>query len=113
MRERTGWLGGLIIIVIGVAFLLRNFGWVEWPLFENWWAIFILIPALASLGNAWRSYQVQGHLTGEVIGSLIGGCTLLLVALVFLLQLNWGAIWPVFLILAGLGILLRGMFSRA
>jgi hypothetical protein len=113
MRERGSWLGGLIVIAIGVAFLLRNFGWVEWPLFENWWALFILIPALASLGNAWRSYGADGRLNGEVIGSLIGGLLLLMIALVFLLQLDWGAIWPVFLILGGLSLLLRSMFSRA
>jgi hypothetical protein len=37
---------------------------------------------------------------------------LLCIALVFLLNLDWGAIWPVFLILGGLSILLRGMFNR-
>ncbi len=112
MRERGGWIGGVILILVGAAFLLRNFGLFDWPLFDNWWALFILIPAIASLGNAWRSYQAQGRLGGEVIGSLIGGLVLLCVALVFLLNLDWGAIWPIFLILGGLSILLRGMFSR-
>lgn len=112
MNERNGLMGGLILILIGAFFLLRNFGLMNVPLFDNWWAIFILIPAVASLLNAWRTYQAHGRFTGEVIGSFIGSLVLFCVALIFLLQLDWGDIWPIFLILGGLSILLRGTFQR-
>jgi len=112
MNDRGGWMGGLILIVVGAIFLLRNFGLLAIPLFDNWWALFILIPAVAALGNAWRTYQHQGRLGGEVIGSLIGGLVLLSVALVFLLALDWASVWPIFLILGGASILLRSLSSN-
>ena len=61
-------LGG-ILILIGVIFLARNVtGWDlgNW----NWWALFILIPALGSLANAWRIYQAQGRVTAAMAGSV-------------------------------------------
>jgi len=112
MNERNGLMGGLILILIGAFFLLRNFGLLTIPLFDNWWAIFILIPAVASLLNVWRVYRHGGRLNGEVIGSFIGSLVLFSVAMIFLLQLDWGDIWPIFLILGGLSILLRGTFQR-
>lgn len=108
---RGGWLGGIVLILIGIFFLLGNYGLVAWQLFDNWWALFILIPALGALGNAWRTYQMQGRFTDEVFGSLLGSLLLLCISLVFLLNLEWGRIWPIFLILGGLGILLRGRFE--
>lgn len=112
MNGRNGWIGGLILIVVGIIFLLGNFGLIEWQLFDNWWALFILLPALGALGNAWRAYQQQGRFTGEAIGSLIGSLLLLSISLIFLLELDWGRVWPIFLILGGLSILLRGRFER-
>lgn len=111
MDNREAWIGGLILILIGVAFMLRNLGILDWQLFDNWWALFIAIPGLAALVNAWRSYQRQGRFTGEVAGSFIGSLMLLGIALIFLFELDWSQIWPIFLILGGLSILLRGRLS--
>jgi hypothetical protein len=59
----------------------------------------------------WRIYQSNGRLTSAARGPLIGGLTTLTVALVFLLGLDWGKIWPVFLIIAGVGALLSALFT--
>ena len=100
------WLGGFVLIALGAIFLLQNL--TSWQL-NNWWALFILIPAISSLANAWRAYRAKGRLDSGASGALTAGVIMLLVALVFLLNLSWGAIWPVFLIVIGVGALLGGM----
>lgn len=110
-RDREGshaWVPGLILVGLGAFFLLRNF--TDFRL-DNWWALFILIPAFGSLGNFRRAYQRSGRINGEARGSLIGGLILLFVAAIFLFGWNWGAVWPVFLIIAGVGALLSGLLG--
>jgi hypothetical protein len=105
-RLSSGWIGGGLLIVIGVAFLLQNLGALT--LGGNWWALFILIPAVGAFAAAWRSYQnAGGHLNAAARGSLIGGLILTMVAAIFLFNLNWGLLGPVLLVLAGIGILLN------
>jgi len=105
------WAGGLVMIALGVVFLLRNVG-LNLPILHNWWALFILIPAVNSLSQAWRSFKANGwRFGGQTSGSFVGGLALTLVALTFLLGLSWSVVWPVFLILAGIGALLGGLLS--
>jgi uncharacterized membrane protein HdeD (DUF308 family) len=106
-RGQNWWVGGAILIAIGVIFLIQNLtgGFV----FRNWWAIFIAFPGLAALANAWRVYRAGGRLTREARRSLFGGLFLLTIAAVFVFDLNWGAIWPVFLIIWGVGLLFDSM----
>ncbi len=42
IRSKTG---GLILIVLGVLFLLANFGWIPrlGPLFAQWWPLILVI----------------------------------------------------------------------
>ncbi|MBN1246954.1 MAG: hypothetical protein JXC32_04810 [Anaerolineae bacterium] len=104
-------LGGLILLVMGVIFLLRNLG-VDLPVLRNWWALFILIPVVGSFDRAWRIYQRNGQrMTGEVSGSCIGALALTLVMMAFLFDLRWAIMLPIFLILAGLGALLSAFAS--
>ncbi len=99
-------LGGLILLGLGVIFLLRNLG-VDLPFIGNWWALFILIPAMGSFDRAWRSYQRNGgRLTSEVTGPFVGAMALSLVAVTFLFDMRWRIMLPVFLILTGVGALL-------
>ena len=108
MQRGSPWIGGVVLIVLGLIFLAQNIGGFE---LGNWWAIFILIPALASLANAWRIYQAHGRLTAQARGPLVGGLILVLVALTFFLGLDWGKIWPLFLILAGVGALAGALWD--
>ena len=115
-RSREGnWPGipvvGLAIIAVGLVFLGRNFG-MDLPLPERWWAIFILIPAAASLVSAARFYRVDGRFSSRVAGSATGGVLMLAVATILFLNLSWSMFWPVLVIIVGLGIVARGTARR-
>ena len=100
-------LGTGLLIVVGLVLLAQNFGIST---LNNWWALFILIPAVGALANAWRAYSAAGgHLTGSARGSLIGGLILLMVTAVFLFNLNWSLLGPILIILAGAGLLINTM----
>ena len=100
------WIGGLILITLGVIFLLENFSSFH---FNNWWALFILIPAVGSLSSAWYFYQQSGRLNRRARGALMSGLVFLLIASAFLFDLNWNLILPLLLILFGLGLLINTM----
>ena len=103
------WVVGLVLIVLGGLFLLRNTGTFDIPL-RNWWALFILIPALGSLDTARRMYRAAGNqLTPPARGSLLIGLVLLFVTAVFLFDLNWSLFGPILIILAGIAFLVTYM----
>lgn len=102
-------IGGVIILIVGVIFLARNFGFY---LPDNWWAVFVLIPAAAALVTAARFYRADGTMSGRAWGSAVGGVLMLAVALALFLGVNWGAFWPVLLIIVGAGIIFRGWRQR-
>lgn len=109
IRNSGAWIAGVVLIVVGAIFLLQNLNILSGFPFNNWWALFILIPAVASFYRAWQDVQANGHLGQAGRSSLIGGLVLIFIASVFLLDLNWSVIWPVFIIIAGLSALLGGV----
>lgn len=98
----------MTLILIGSVFLLQNYAGIE---IGNWWALFILLPASASLARAWTAWRSGSH-PSAVSGSLIGGLAMFSITAIFLLDLQWGKIWPIFLILAGIGALLSSPLGR-
>lgn len=104
----ANWVPGIILIAIGVIFLFTNLTGFH---LDNWWALFILIPAVKNFGSAWGSYQRNGRFTKAARGSLTGGMILSLIASAFLFDLDWGLIWPIFLIIGGISALFSGWFD--
>ena len=100
-----GLMPGLILILVGLIFLARNY--LGFSL-HNWWALFILIPAMNNLGAAWRHYQRSGEIGPHVRREAFWGVLLFMVSFAFLFDLDFGLLWPFFLILAGIGMLLGG-----
>lgn len=110
VRQNTpAWAGGAILILIGIIFLARNLTGFS---LDNWWALFILIPALTAFSRVVSIYQADGRLSGRARSSLIGGLVLTFIAFVFLFNLNFGALWPVFLIIGGMGLLLNSLLPE-
>jgi O-antigen/teichoic acid export membrane protein len=94
---------GSVLILVGLFFLTRS--WIGFDLDWNWWALFILIPAVGSLNQVRGTYQAQGRLTEAARGPLIVSMVLFFVTAFLLFDLSWGLLWPLFLILFGVGAL--------
>ena len=107
-RRSRNTTGGLILIGIGVFFLLSQ---MTGFFIHNWWALFIMIPAIHNLNEAWQSYQEHGRLHTHARHSLMGGIFLTTVAAFFLFNLSWSLFWPLALILAGVGALVNARSS--
>jgi hypothetical protein len=107
--NNTAWIGGIVLIALGIIFLLQN---VRGFYLNNWWALFILIPALGSFADAWNIYRQQGRLSRRVRGALVSGCVFLLVTATFLFNWNWGIILPVLLIVWGITLLLNSLLPE-
>jgi hypothetical protein len=105
--DAAPWVFGGVLIVAGVFMLLRNMLGLD---FGNWWSLFILIPAIGSLARAWQMYQVSGEVDEAVRGPLVAGLIMVFVFTMFFFGFNWSMMWPVLLIVAGLGALL-GVFA--
>ena len=104
------WVPGLLIIGLGVVFFVSNVTGFQ---LENWWALFILVPGIVSFVNAWNAYREDGRWSKRARGGLVGGSIISLVAIIFLFSLDWGKIWPVFLILIGVNVLFGGWLDRS
>jgi hypothetical protein len=104
-----GWIGGAILILLGIVFLLQNLGI---PFLMNWWALIILIPAFWSYVAAWEIYQDHSRITRGAAGSLTVGILLTVLSLVFLLNLAIGLFWPFLLIVGGLALLATGLMPE-
>ena len=93
----------LAIIAIGLLFLANNLGYnFAWFDHGNWWAVIILLAAFAPLTRAWEVYRARGRMDAEVVHSLLSAGAVVLVACMFLLNLEWRVWWPLFVILGGL-----------
>jgi hypothetical protein len=105
----TPWIGGIILIALGVIFLLQN---VRGFYLNNWWALFILIPALGSFADAWNAYRQQGRVSRRARGAFISGCVFSLVTATFLFNWRWDVVLPVLLIVWGVSLLLNSLLPE-
>ena len=94
------WLPGLVLILLGAIFLAQSYFGVT---LENWWALFILIPALSTLTTAYALWR-DGH-ADWATGPLVAGIGFLILTAIFLFDLPIGRLWPLFLIGAGVALL--------
>jgi hypothetical protein len=97
---QPNWIAGAVIIVVGIVLLLRNVTGFE---FDNWWALFMFIPFGGLLAGMWNQYQVNGRVP---TGLIISGISMAFVMSIFLFNLSWSALWPVFFIIGGISALL-------
>lgn len=106
------WIAAAILIGVGVVFLFQNMGYA---IPGNWWALFLLIPAVFALASAGKSYRQNGGRFGPgMAGSLITAAVLVALTLIFLfdLDVNWNVVWPAALIVIGLGVLARAYWRK-
>jgi hypothetical protein len=87
---------GFAFALVGLLLLLHNLEVIR--IGHRWWALFFLIPIGYLLSDLGRGRQTRR--------SLIGLVTLLSMMVILLLGLSWAVVWPVFIIIAGLSVLL-------
>ncbi len=101
----VSWIAGLILILVGVGFLLQNMGTFSIAL-NNWWALFILFPALGAFETAQRIYRKAGNqFTASARSSFLVGVIISLVVVIFLFDLDWNIFGPILIILGGVGMI--------
>ncbi len=104
-REPQGlkWTSGSFLILLGVIFLLWQFGL---RIFPNWWLIFLLIPVYWVIVSVWQSYvEADRQMTSGLWRKLLWGLfPFVIVVLGF--AIGWNLIWPFILIFIGIGAIL-------
>lgn len=96
---------GLLLVVIGFLFLMEQIGNFS---FQNWWALFILIPAFGSFSTAWYAFRRNSRVNEGVRAGLGGGLIIFTVAVMFLFNLDWRVWWPLMILVPGLVVLFNG-----
>ena len=98
---------GLGLLIVGIIFLLRNFELIH--IGHRWWTLFFLIPISYLVIDILRRRQTaQGTSATQASGSWIALITLVVTMVIFLLGMDWGIIWPVFIVIGGLSLMLSG-----
>lgn len=102
----SNWTFPVMLILFGSVFLLSNLGILA---LHNWWALFLWLPAVGALEKAWYTWQTRGRVTRRVRRHLTGAAIWGILGLVFLFDLSWGLIWPLLIIVWGVGLLFQGL----
>jgi hypothetical protein len=106
-RNGKEWFAGILLILLGGIVFLQT---MNIRMLDNWWALFILLPAIASFSDAWMHYRKAGNrFDKRARGSLFVGLVLTAVTTVFLFDWMWTITGPVLLAAAGLGLIINGM----
>jgi cation transport ATPase len=106
-RGGAGWLVGGLLILVGLILFGQNLGILA---FENWWALFILIPAVAAFATAARMVEVaEGRFTRRARTQIIIGLVLIAVTAALLFELAWTLAGPGLLILSGIALVINAL----
>jgi hypothetical protein len=110
-RERNATAPAAALIIVGGIFLLRNLDLL--PIYSNWWALLLLVP-LYFLGARILDFRAKhgGSLPAAARGAVTGFLSVALVMIIFLFGLDWGEVWPLFIILVGVSFLIGGSSGR-
>ncbi len=95
--------GALVMIALGVVFLLMQNDSLRLNI--NWWALVIFIPAAVTLYNVYIAYNRDGQLTPAMRNQLSGGLTGLTIGVIAATG-QWSTLWPLFMIVPGVMLLL-------
>ena len=110
-RRRHSPIGGVIIgtaiLLVGVLFLLQNFGLVHVRNLWEYWPVWMIAWGIAGATSG-------GHASGRIWGGVIASAgTLLLLNNLHIISTNvWGILWPLLLIVVGLQVLYRNARRR-
>jgi len=94
-RRRKSYAGAIVLILIGVIFLLHNFGYVSaWHFYARWWPLIIILVGAIKLVEYYLAKQDNAIAAGVTFGTIV----LLFFVIVTGLSIskaegvNWGAV---------------------
>lgn len=97
---------GLLFIIVGIIYGGNAIGvWNFSIFFDGWWTLFIIVPC--SIGLIQKGYN-----TGDFIGLLIGILLLLSTRGILNFSVISSLIFPIILILIGIGIIFNDVFRK-
>lgn len=105
-KRATAAVFGVILIALGAIFTLQNFGIVDAGDIGSWWPVILIGFGISSL------------IAPKDSGDSAGGAVLTALGVFFLLRkldvIDWRLrdVWPAFLILAGISLVLRAFAER-
>lgn len=105
-RGTSSWIWGIGLILLGGVFLMQNITGYSLIRWWNWWAIFLIVPGVNMLVRSWNGYRTFGKFTAHGRRSSFWGLVLTALGISFLLNIDMGVVWPIFLIIGGLYLLL-------
>lgn len=106
MKQIKPIIWGVAIIALGLVFSLNAFGLFNFNIFfDGWWTLFIIIPSLVSLFTDKEKLASLGFLSAGII-------LLLAAQNVFTYDVAWKVILAVFLVIAGLTIIIKSTFHN-
>jgi hypothetical protein len=104
--KKISYWSGSFLVALGVILFVLNGLMV---LIENWWALFILLPAFVLFYWGYAVGQnTNGRLPFLARFNFATGLIILVVALMFLINLDWSVWWPLMLMTPGLALIIAG-----
>ncbi len=98
-------IGGMVLVSLGSYFLLKALGI---SLGFSWLTMLMIIIGGGLMMKAVRAYLRLGYVPKDFKEQAGGGSILLLIGMIFLLNLSWSVVLPLFLIIPGVVLLLGG-----
>ena len=98
--------GGLILLWLGVSFLIRDYGYITWV---NWWQYFVLGVGAILILRGLMAY-VRTSSWHAAMGYVIGGAIVALLGVGEIYSIrNW---WAIIIVILGVYIILSGLTQR-
>jgi len=107
MKKVSAIMWGLVLVAIGVILCGNALGLFNINVFfDGWWTLFIIIPCFIGLVTNIKEWL------GHLIGLTVGVCLLLACQGVIEFGMLWKLMLPAIVILIGLSIIIKNLFSH-
>ena len=107
MKKVSAIMWGVVLIALGVILGGNALGWFDINIFfKGWWTLFIIVPCTISLIANPREWL------GNLIGIMVGVSLMLACLDVISFSSLWKLLLPAIIILIGLSLIFKNLFSR-
>lgn len=71
-RRRKSYAGAIVLILIGVIFLLQNFGFISgWHFYARWWPLIIILIGVVKLVEYYQAKNEGAYAQGITFGTIV------------------------------------------